>query len=145
MSKWGKAPWPGQVRGQRYQRKLFGASEGTVSPQGFLKPFPQVFPAFCPVFPGLFQPFLPHFPQVMPTTPWWTPPPSTSCPSACWIVGRCPWTSPRPEDWYGGWKKSCSTLDGLKPIDTGINHINWCRISSIHSMFSGYMEFFGYV
>ena len=37
---------------------------------------------------------------------------------------------------YCGWKKSCTTLDGWNPINTGITTYkkNWCRISSIHSI-----------
>ena len=34
---------------------------------------------------------------------------------------------------YCGWKKSCTTWDGRKPVNNGINHL-WCRISSIHRM-----------
>ena len=26
--------------------------------------------------------------------------------------------------WYGGWKKSCTTLDGWNPINNGINHLS---------------------
>ena len=40
--------------------------------------------------------------------------------------------------WYSGWKKSCTTLDGWNSMKNGINMdkppINWCRISSIHSI-----------
>ena len=40
---------------------------------------------------------------------------------------------------YGGWKKSCTNLNGWNHMKNGINKykkpINWCRISSIHSMF----------
>ena len=47
---------------------------------------------------------------------------------------------------YGGWKKSCTTLDGWNLLDNGINmdkpSINWCRISSIHCMACG-PPFFG--
>ena len=34
---------------------------------------------------------------------------------------------------YCGQKKSCTTWDGRKPVNNGINHL-WCRISSIHRM-----------